>query len=92
MIQKDKKKKILIGFKKASGSLAKIIDMVEKDHYCISVMQQNLAVIGLLRSAHETLMANHLQTCFRSAMSSKNERKKQQMMEEILRVINLYNK
>lgn len=92
MLKKENKKKISIGLKKASSLLSKIIEMVEKDCYCINVMQQNLAVIGLLRSAHENLMANHLNTCFRSAMASKNERKKQKMIEEILKVINLYNK
>jgi len=92
MLANDKKKKILIGLKKASSLLSRVTDMVENDHYCIHVMQQNLAVIGLLRSAHELLMANHLNTCFRSAMASKNERKKEQMTAEILRVINLYNK
>jgi CsoR family transcriptional regulator, copper-sensing transcriptional repressor len=92
MTTEDKKKKIRIGFKKASSLLSKIRDMVEKDCYCIDVMQQNLAAIGLLRSAHEMLMENHLNTCFRSAMSSKNEKRKQQMTQEILRVINLYNK
>jgi CsoR family transcriptional regulator, copper-sensing transcriptional repressor len=92
MIKEDKKKKMLINFKKASSLLAKVTGMVEKDCYCISVMQQNLAIIGLLRSAHEMLMENHLNTCFRSAMASKNEKKKQQMTEEILKVTSLYNK
>jgi DNA-binding FrmR family transcriptional regulator len=92
MNTKDKKDKILIGFKKASSLLLKVTDMVEKNHYCIDVMQQNLAVIGLLRSAHEALMANHLNTCFKSAMATNNEGKKKQMIEEILKVTNLYNK
>lgn len=92
MINDDKKKKIQIGFKKASSLIAKINAMVEKDCYCVDVMQQNLAVIGLLRSAHEALMENHLSTCFKSAMASKNEKKKKQMIEEILKVTNLYNK
>jgi DNA-binding FrmR family transcriptional regulator len=92
MLKQDKKKKIAIGFKKAASLLSKITEMVERDHYCIDVMQQNLAVIGLLRSAHEALMENHLNTCFRSAMASKNEKKKQKMTEEILRVTRLYNK
>lgn len=92
MITENNKKKVLIGLKKANTSLSKIINMVEADHYCIEVMQQNLAVIGLLRSAHETLMANHLNTCFKSAMSTNNNKKKKQMTEEILKVINLYNK
>ncbi|MCX6763938.1 MAG: metal-sensing transcriptional repressor [Candidatus Moranbacteria bacterium] len=92
MLVENKKKKILINLKKTSSLLAKIADMVEKDCYCIEVMQQNLAAIGLLRSAHEMLMANHLNTCFRSAMASKNEKKKNQMTAEILKVTNLYNK
>ncbi len=88
----DKKKKILTGLKKANTSLLKIISMVENDHYCIDVMQQNLAVIGLLRSAHETLMENHLNTCFKAAMASGSEEKKNKMTAEILKVTNLYNK
>lgn len=92
MQKENHKKKIITGLKKASGSLTKIINMVEEDHYCIDVMQQNLAVIGLLRSAHELLMSNHLDTCFRSALASKDEQKKQKMTAEILKVTKLYNK
>ena len=86
------KKKIITGLKKASSSLNRIVDMVENDHYCINVMQQNLAVIGLLRSAHEALMKNHLNTCFSSAIISKDEKKKKLMVEEILKVTKMYNK
>ena len=86
------KQKALISFKKAHGSLAKIIEMTEKNVYCMDIMQQNLAVIGLLRSAHETLMENHLNSCFKNAMASKNEKKKKQMTEEILKVTKLFNK
>jgi len=86
------KEKTLINFKKAQSLLAKIIKMVESGEYCINIMQQNLAVIGLLRSAHEMLMENHLNTCFKSAMQTKNEKRKQEMINEILRVTKLFNK
>lgn len=86
------KKKTLINFKKAQSHIGNIINMVEKDKYCIDIMQQNLAVIGLLRSAHQMLMENHLNTCFRRALESKNERKKHEMIKEILKVTNLFNK
>lgn len=89
---KNNKKKALIGFKKAHSLTAKIINMMENDKYCIDIMQQNLAVIGLLRSAHEMLMENHLNSCFKSAMASKNEKKKKQMTDEILKVTKLFNK
>lgn len=83
---------ILINFKKAQSLITKIIEMIEADEYCINVMQQNLAVIGLLKSAHQMLMENHLNTCFQKAMATKNESKKQEMTQEILRVTKLFNK
>lgn len=86
------KERTLINFKKAHSLLGKIIKMVEGDQYCIDIMQQNLAVIGLLRSAHQILMESHLNTCFRKAMDAKNEKRKQEMIEEILKVTKLFNK
>jgi DNA-binding FrmR family transcriptional regulator len=86
------KQKALVNFKKAQSSIAKIITMVENDTYCIDVMQQNLAVLGLLKSAHQKLMENHLNMCFKNAMASKNKKKKQAMTKEILKVTHLFNK
>ena len=82
----------MIGFKKAQSLISKIVEMVDGGEYCIDIMQQNLAVIGLLRSAHEMLMENHLNSCFKNAMASKNEKKKQEMTDEILKVTKLFNK
>lgn len=85
-------KEIVINFKKAQSSLGKIIEMTENDKYCIDIMQQNLAVTGLLRSAHQKLMRRHLNTCFKKAMSAKNDKRKQEMIDEILKVIKICNK
>ena len=87
--QKEKK---LINFKKAKSLVAKIIKMVENEEYCVDVMQQNLAVIGLLKSAHQMLMEGHLNSCFKNAMASSNNKKKQQMIDEILKVTKLFSK
>ena len=87
------KENTLINFKKAQSLLAnKIIKMMETDEYCIDIMQQNLAVIGLLKSAHQMLMENHLNTCFKTAVAAKNEKRKQEMVEEILKVTKLFHK
>lgn len=86
------KEKTLINFRKTQSLLGKIIKMVEQDHYCISIMQQNLAARGLLKSAHQMLLENHLNSCFKNAMASKNEKIKRQMIEEILRVTKMANK
>jgi len=86
------KEKTLINFKKAKSSLAKIETMVKEDKYCINIMQQNLAVIGLLKSAHQMLMEGHLNSCFKNAMAAKNNKRKQEMIDEILKLSKIANK
>ncbi|MFH1451434.1 MAG: metal-sensing transcriptional repressor [bacterium] len=85
----NEKQKALISLKKASSLLARIIRMVEEDKYCIDIMQQNLAVIGLLKSGHQALLENHLNTCFKTAMTTASNKKKQEMIGEILQVSKL---
>lgn len=86
------RKNILINFKKAKSLTEKLIVMTENGEYCIDIMQQNLAVIGLLKSAHQMLLDGHLNSCFKNAMASKNEKLKQRMVDEILKVNKLANK
>lgn len=87
-----KKESALTNFKKTKSLLGKIIKMMENDEYCIDIMQQNLAAVGLLKSAHQSLMEDHLHHCFTKAMHSKQEKKKMEMIEEILKVTKLANK
>ena len=82
----------ITNFKKAHSHLGKIIKMVEDGDYCIDIMQQNLAVIGLLKSAHQMLMENHLKTCFSSEIKSGDEKKKEEMIKEILKVTKMFNR
>lgn len=82
----------LTNFKKAHSHLSKVIKMVENGEYCIDVMQQNLAVIGLLKSAHQMLMENHLKSCFTHAMQTNNSAKKNKMIDEILTVTKMSNR
>ena len=80
----DQDKEILIALKKAQTHLGNVISMVEEKDYCIDIMQQTLAVVGLLKSANNRLMERHLHSCFANAMKSSNEKRKQEMIEEIL--------
>lgn len=86
------KEKTIVNFKKAQSSIKRIIQMLAEDAYCIDIMQQNLAVIGLLKSAHQMLMEGHLNSCFKKAMRSKQDKRKQAMIDEILKVTKLNNK
>jgi len=88
----DEKKKTVTSFKKAQSLISKIIEMIEKDEYCVDIMQQNMAAIGLLKSAHQKIMEGHLYSCFLDAVDSKSKQKKQKMVDEILQVTKLSNK
>lgn len=84
--------KAVTNFKKAQSHLARIQKMIEDDAYCIDIMQQNLAVMGLLKSAHQMLMEDHLHSCFEEAVLSDDHAKKAKMTDEILTVTKLLNK
>lgn len=87
-----KNQKTLIAFKKAASHLNNIVKMMEADKYCVDIMQQNLAVIGLLKSAHQQLMEGHLNACFTDALMTNNNAKKEKMVKEILTVSKLNNR
>ncbi len=79
-------KEIIIALKKARSHLDNVIKMVDGGKYCIDILQQNLAVSGLLKSANAKLLKHHLKTCFARAMKSTNEKQKNKMVEEILKI------
>lgn len=88
----QEKKNLLVRYRKAHSLIGKIITMIEGDEYCIDIMQQNLAAIGLLKSANSGLLEQHLNHCFKSVMESGSEEKKKEMIEEILQVTKLNGK
>lgn len=84
--------KTLINLKKAHSLIGKIIEMKEEGRYCVDVMQQNLAVIGLLKAINQNLLENHLNSCFKSAISSGNISGQKKMIDEILQLNKMSNK
>lgn len=66
--------------------------MVETDAYCVEIMQQNLAAIGLLKSAHQAMLENHLKTCFSNPRNLKNKNQIEKMIKELSQVVKLFNK
>jgi len=52
------------------GHVDKIIEMVEKDRYCLDIIQQTQAVKSSLDKVTEILLENHLKTCVRDSMTT----------------------
>ena len=60
-------KKILHRLKIARGHLDAVIEMTEKEQYCIDILNQSLAVQSALKSVNTLILTNHLNTCIRHA-------------------------
>jgi len=81
--------KVLIGLKKARTSLDKIIQMLENEAYCIDIIQQNLSVIGLLKSANLNLLEWHLNGCIKHAILSQDQEQVDAKVTELVKIIRL---
>ncbi|OGC45530.1 hypothetical protein A2V49_01865 [candidate division WWE3 bacterium RBG_19FT_COMBO_34_6] len=88
----EPKKQASIALKKAQTHINKILKMVDNDDYCIDVMTQISAANGLLRSASEKILKNHMRTCFKTGMEKQSEQKKEKLIKEVLDVLSLNNK
>jgi DNA-binding FrmR family transcriptional regulator len=83
------KDKVLIAMKKAKTSLEKVMKMIEEDKYCIDVIQQNLAVIGLLKAANSRLLEGHVDCCIKTACSKGDKKDIENKMTELINVIKI---
>jgi CsoR family transcriptional regulator, copper-sensing transcriptional repressor len=85
----DPHKQAIIALKKAQTHIKKVVEMIENESYCIDVMTQIAAANGLLKSASEKILKNHMRTCFAEGMETSNKESKERLIKEVLDVINL---
>lgn len=78
------KRKIIHRFKIARGHLDKVIEMTEKDAYCIDVVHQSLAVQAALREIDSLILKNHLKTCVADSIRKGEQ---DEVINEIMAVI-----
>lgn len=62
------KTNLLHRLKISKGHLDKVIQMVEKEDYCLDITQQTQAIESSLRKVDELLLEHHLKTCVREAV------------------------
>ncbi len=86
-MQKEYKSKTITQLKKAEGMLKKVIKMTEEDSYCIDLLQQSLATLGLIKGANKLILENHLNSCFKTGMQNAGPKKQQELINEVLRII-----
>lgn len=82
----DQRKKITIALKKARTSIDQIITAIESDRpECFPVIQQNLAAIGLLKSANLLMLESHM-TELASRWSGARSR---ELKEELIKLMQI---
>lgn len=77
--------KTLLSTKKASGTLNKVIKLIETDQYCPEIIQQVDAAIGLLKATRKTLLLGHLNHC----VEHKLKENKEKTVEELIKIYSL---
>jgi CsoR family transcriptional regulator, copper-sensing transcriptional repressor len=75
------KEKALLGAKKAAGTLAKVILMIEKNEYCPAIIQQMKAVEGLLHASTKQLLQGHLSHCLAKNMATDSTKAIAELMQ-----------
>lgn len=71
--------------RQAQGTLAKVLDMMDRHEYCPDVIQQVDSVIGFLKSVKRELLAGHLDSC----VAEKMKENKAEAIKELLKIYNL---
>ncbi len=83
---KDTKERILHRLKIAQGHLKKVIEMVDKDEYCIDVIHQTQAIQNALKEVDNVILENHLKGCVTDSIRSGKQD------EAVAEVMNIFRK
>lgn len=85
----ERKDKIAIALKKAKTSLEKILVVIESQNVdCFPVIQQNLSVIGLLKSANLLMLESHMEHTAQS-LSGAQAKQIRTLHKELLKIVNI---
>lgn len=68
----------------AKGQLNGIIEMIDREEYCINISDQILAVISLLKNANRDIISNHLSHCVKNCKDDNELDKKIDEIKEIM--------
>lgn len=77
------KGRLLLRLKRIEGQVRGLQRMVEEERYCPDVMEQVSAVQESLRAVGQLLLRNHLQHCVTGAVRSGDDRRSNQVYDEL---------
>ena len=82
-------KKTLARLKRAQGQIGGIIKMIDRDEYCPDIITQLLALQGTLKGVMPLVLESHLHTCGAEQLNSKDKKKREKFIKEIVKTCEL---
>ena len=82
-MQKAVKASALKRLRTARGHLDFVISMIDKEKYCIDILQQSLAVQSALRAVDNLILKGHLEEHVSHAMHGKDQAKSIQEIVDV---------
>lgn len=91
------KEKIITALKKARSSIDRTIALIEKEDTaskgaCFAVMQQNLAAVGLLKSANALVLERHIDEVLAECGADKDSAQVAALRDELVKVVTVAQK
>lgn len=83
-LEPELKDQALARLKRIEGQIRGLQKMVEDERYCGDVLVQVASVHEALRGVGKLLMRNHLRHCITDALSSDDERSREEAYAEVL--------
>jgi DNA-binding FrmR family transcriptional regulator len=80
------KDRIVARLRSIEGHLRSVIEMVERDDYCIDVLQQTSAVGSALAKVEALLLERHLHHCVQTAVRSGDLKERERVLGELVEV------
>jgi len=87
MEHKTTHKESLSALKRAEGQVRGIQKMVEKEKYCIDIVNQIHAVVNALYRVSEKILAKHIEGCVAETFKRSVRHEKTQKINELMAVI-----
>jgi len=92
MINEKLIKDIIPRIKKIKGQIDGIERMINEKRYCIEILQQIYAIIGGLKAIVLMILKNHIETCVREAMTSRNKKEIDTKVDELIDIYKKFSK
>lgn len=85
------KKRAIHRTKIIKGQLDGLQKMIESEEYCMDILTQSLAIQKSLASLNKLVLENHLRTHVADMFESKDAKKQEKAVEELLNLYELHN-